>query len=365
MSQQLLRQIALTMLTDVGDITAKKLIAYCGGVEAVFSESVNSLRKIPNISSNVIQSITKQKVFSDAEKEIKFIEKNKITPLFYLDSNYPQRLKACSDGPILLYYKGNANLNAKRTLAIVGTRQASEYGQEICSDIISDFKSTDTLIISGLAYGIDACSHKTAVKYNIPTVGVLGHGLDRIYPSQHKELSAKMIENGGVLTEFRSGVIPDRQNFPMRNRIVAGMTDATLVVESKARGGSLITAYLAFNYNRDVFAIPGRPRDKNAIGCNNLIKNNVAQLVLSSNDIKKALNWNDDETITSVQKQLFVDLDENESKVIDVMSFNEDIQIDKISIDCGLSMSKTAVVLLNLEFKGLVKTLPGKQYRKI
>jgi len=365
MSQLLLHQIALTMLTDVGDLTAKKLIAYCGGVEAVFSESVNSLRKIPNISSKVIQSIKNQKVFSEAEKEINFIEKNNITPLFYLDKSYPQRLKACNDGPILLYSKGNANFNAERSIAIVGTRQASEYGLEICNEIVSDLGGSDTLIVSGLAYGIDACSHRNAVKNSLSTVGVLGHGLDRIYPSQHRELSEQMMHKGGVLTEFRQGVIPDRQNFPMRNRIVAGMTDATLVIESKARGGSLITAYLAFNYNRDVFAIPGRPKDKNAIGCNNLIKNNVAQLVLSSNDIKKALNWDDNESVNSVQKQLFIDLDENEQKVVDVMSFDTDIQIDKISIDCGLSMSKTAVVLLNLEFKGVVKTLPGKQYRKI
>jgi DNA processing protein len=365
MTQQLLQQIALTMLTDVGDLTAKKLIAYCGGVEAVFSESVNSLRKIPNISSKVIQSIKNQKVFAEAEKEIRFIEKNNINPLFYLDNNYPQRLKACSDGPILLYSKGNANLNAKRSIAVVGTRHASEYGQEICNDIISDFIGSEILVVSGLAYGVDACSHRSAIKNNLSTVGVLGHGLDRIYPSQHRDLSEQMLQNGGLLTEFRQGVIPDRQNFPMRNRIVAGMTDATLVVESKARGGSLITAYLAFNYNRDVFAIPGRPKDKNAIGCNNLIRNNVAQLVLSSNDIKKALNWVENETLNSVQKKLFVDLDENEQKVVDVMSFDTDIQIDKISIDCGLSMSKTAVVLLNLEFKGVVRTLPGKQYRKI
>ena len=365
MKQQLLHQIALTMLTDVGDLTAKKLIAYCGGVEAVFSESVNSLRKIPNMSSKVIESIKNQKVFIEAEKEIAFIEKNNITPIFYLDSKYPQRLKACNDGPILLYSKGNANLNAERSIAIVGTRQASEYGQEICNEIISDFKGSDTLIVSGLAYGIDACSHRNAIKSNLSTVGVLGHGLDRIYPSQNRELSEQMIENGGVLTEFRNGVMPDRQNFPMRNRIVAGMTDATIVIESKARGGSLITAYLAFNYNRDVFAIPGRPKDNSSIGCNNLIKNNVAQLVLSSIDIKRALNWEDEELINPVQKQLFVDLDENEQKVVDVMSFYEDTQIDKISIDCGLSMSKTAVILLNLEFKGIVKTLPGKQYRKI
>ena len=194
---------------------------------------------------------------------------------------------------------------------------------------------------------------------------MLGHGLDRIYPAQNRELAAQMLENGGLITEFRKGVIPDRQNFPMRNRIVAGMTDATLVIESKARGGSLITAYLAFNYNRDVFAIPGRPKDNNAIGCNNLIRNNVAQLVLSSSDIKKALNWEDTESVNTVQKQLFVELDENEQKIMDVMSFDKDIQIDVISLESGLTMSKTAVVLLNLEFKGVVKTLPGKQYRKI
>jgi len=365
MKEQLLYQIALTMLPDIGDLTAKKLIAYCGGVEAVFSDSANSLRKIPNISSKVINSIRNQQVFADAEKEMKFIESNHIKPLFYLDKDYPQRLKSCNDGPLLLYYKGKADLNAQKTLAIVGTRQPTEYAQDLCSSIINDLRNSGILIVSGLAYGIDSCAHKASIKNGLDTIGVLGHGMDRIYPAQNNFLANEMMKKGGLLTEFRNGVKPDRQNFPMRNRIVAGMTDATLVIESKARGGSLITAYLAFNYNRDVFAIPGRPSDVNSVGCNNLIKNNVAQLIFSSTDIKKALNWDIDDTISAPQKQLFIELDDTEQKIIDVMSFEDDLSIDVISINSGFPMSKTAVILLNLEFKGLVKTLPGKQYRKI
>lgn len=365
MHKDLQYQIALTLLSEVGDITAKKLISHCGSVEAVFSETSQNLRKIPNISYKVIHSIKNQSVMKDAEKELDFIIKNDITPIFYLDDKYPRRLKHCADSPLLLYFKGNADLNNKQVLSIVGTRQPTHKGIEICEKIVSEFANTNTLIISGLAYGIDICSHKSALKNNLPTVAVLGHGLDRIYPNQNKKYVNEILGNGGILTEFRSGTEPERQNFPQRNRIVAGMSDATLVVESKAKGGSLITAYLAFDYNRDVFAIPGRPSDEFSAGCNLLIKRNIAQLVSDGAEIKDLLNWKEEEPLKSPQRQLFVQLDENENKIVKAMVSRRDYSVDEISIESGLSISKTATVLLSLEFKGLVKTLPGKQYKII
>ncbi len=365
MNSHLHYQIALTLLPDIGAITAKKLVAYCGGVEAIFKESSRSLGKIPGISKRVINSIRNHQEMKLAEQEVEFITKNNIQAIFFLDDNYPNRLKHCADSPLLLYFKGNVNFNAQQVLSVVGTRQASEYGLEICENILSEFSGSDTLIVSGLAYGIDTCSHRAALKYHLPTVGVLGHGLDRIYPQQNKKYADQMQQNGGILTEFRQGTIPDRVNFPQRNRIVAGMADATLVVESKKRGGSLITAHLAFDYNRDVLAIPGRPADTNSIGCNYLIQKNIAQLINSADDIKKLLNWEKETVIGTTQKQLFVDLNDNERIILDNMEINKNNAIDTISIESGLSMSKTAAILLSLEFKGLVKTLPGKRYKLI
>ncbi len=365
MNTKLQHQIALTLIPKVGDIQAKKLIAYCGGVEAIFKESFSNLQKIPQIGNSIIKSIKSADVMKRAEEEMLFIEKHEIKPLFFLDEDYPQRLKHCDDGPILLYYKGNVDLNTAQILSIVGTRQASDHGQEICSEIISQFAGSNTLIVSGLAYGIDSCSHKNALSNGLNTIGVLGHGLDRIYPAENRKYAEKMVNQGGLLTEFTKGTIPDRQNFPMRNRIVAGISDATLVVESKARGGSLITAFLAIDYNRDVFAIPGRPHDENSAGCNMLIKKNVAHLINNAKDIKELMNWeSNNEENKAPQKQLFVELSELEEKVVGKMS-SETISVDQLSIITDLPMSKTTSILLSLEFKGVVKSFPGKQYKLI
>ncbi len=365
MSDCLQQQIALTMLPEIGDLTAKKLIAYCGSVEAVFKENAKALRQIPNLSKAAIDSLRTKSFFKEAEAEVEFIKREGITPLFYLDADYPNRLKHCGDSPILLYHKGKVNYNAKQVLAVVGTRQPTDHGVDACNQIIASFQGTDTLIISGLAYGIDATAHKAAMKHSLATTGVLGHSLDRIYPSSHKNMALQMLQNGSLLTEFKKGTLPDRPNFPMRNRIVAGLADATLVIESKESGGSLITANLAFGYNRDVFAIPGRMDDLFSAGCNRLIQRQVAQLILSAQDIIKAMNWNTQARISAPQKQLFVELTSDEQKVLDLMSFNQEISMDALSVEAELSTSKTSSLLLNLEFKGLVKTLPGKQYRRI
>lgn len=364
MDKDLQYKIALTLIPKIGHLNAKKLIAYCGGVEAVFSESVVNLNKIPNIGRSIINSLKSADVMNRAEMEMKYIEKNGIQTLFYLDEEYPNRLRQCDDGPTLLYYNGNADLNTAQILSIVGTRQASNHGTEICEEIISEFKNTNTLIISGLAYGIDTCAHKNSLKYGLQTVGVLGHGLDKIYPAENRKFADKMIEQGGLLTEFKTGTKPNRENFPMRNRIVAGLSDATLVVESKARGGSLITAFLAIDYNRDVFAIPGRPKDENSAGCNMLIKKNVAHLVNNAKDIKELMNWEENQEKPVAQKQMFVELSNDEEFIMNHLS-DTPTSVDQLSIISKLPMSKTTSLLLALEFKGLVKSLPGKMYKCI
>ena len=268
MKGQLLYHIAITSIPNIGDITAKKLIAYCGSSEQVFCEKKSVLEKIPGIGGiNASKIIShKTEALAIAEEELVFIKKNNIKPLFYLNDNYPKRLLHCEDGPVLLYSKGDVEYNNPKVVSIVGTRKATDYGKEFCDKIVEELASHNPLIVSGLAYGIDVCSHKAALKNNIPTVGVLAHGLDRLYPSQHSSIANKMLENGGLLSDYKSRTNPDRENFPKRNRIVAGLSDLTIVIESSKKGGSLITAYLANDYNRDVFALPGRLNDSQSEG---------------------------------------------------------------------------------------------------
>jgi len=364
MNSQLIYQIALTLVPEIGHISAKKLIQHLGSAEAVFKASKKDLVLIPGIGMRIINSLKSNHVLDKAEKEIRFIEKNKITTLFYQDKDYPNRLKHCVDGPTLLYFKGDVDFNVPKVISIVGTRMPSDYGKSICEKLMKSIAPTGALIISGLAYGIDVCSHQAALDQGLKTVGVLGHGLDRLYPAQNRKVASRMLPMGGLLTEFLSGTEPDRTNFPMRNRIVAGMSDVTIVIESKASGGSLITAKLAFDYNRDVMAFPGRPDDVLARGCNNLIKNNIAQLINNGDDVLKALSWEPiAEKERQIQKSLFVDLSNDEQKIIEVIMDSRDHSIDEISLSSKISISKTASLLLSLEFKGVVKSMPGKRYR--
>lgn len=361
----LLHQIAITLVPEIGNISAKKLIAYCGGVEEVFKTSKKDLGRIPGITSRMIHSILNQDVFTKAEDEIKYIEKNRIKTYFYLDKDYPNRLKNCDDSPIMLYFKGEVEFNIPKTIAIVGTRAPSDYGRSICEKIIHDLSEQNIMVVSGLAFGIDAVAHKAALQNGLQTVGVLGHGLDILYPAENRKLAQQIIEQGGLLTEFLPKTKPDRQNFPMRNRIVAGMVDCVLVVESGQKGGSLITANLAIDYNRDVLAIPGRVNDELSQGCNMLIKNQKAQLVQSAADILYTMGWEERKTKKTPQRQLFVELTENEKHLLSFLSDGELHGIDFLSIDSGFSMSITSATLLGLEFKGIVKSLPGKQYKVI
>ncbi len=364
MNEQLIYQIALTSIPNIGDRTAKKLIAYCGSAKDVFEESKKALEKIPSIGIVNAQKIYsyKNEALNIAEKELTFIDKNKIDAHFYLDDNYPNKLKHCEDGPIVLYTKGKINFNEHKAISIVGTRKATDYGKDFCDQLIKDLKPHYPLIISGLAYGIDVCSHKAALKNNIPTIGVLAHGLDRVYPSQHKSVAAQMLENGGLVTEFKSRTNPDRENFPKRNRIVAGIVDLTVVIESSKKGGSLITAELANNYNRDVFALPGKISDTQSEGCNWLIKTNKAALLQSVKDIEYIMGW---EVRKEEQKQvnLFEILTPEQQAIVEVLNIKGKATVDDIALQTKFPMSKTTSLLLDLEFTGKIKSLPGKVYK--
>lgn len=365
LQSDLLYKIGITLIPGVGDVNAKKLIAYCGGVEAVFLEKQKSLLKIPGIGLTVAESILKSKVLSLAEKEIEFIEQNEIKPLFYLEKDYPERLKHCNDSPLMLYYKGNCDLNASRVLGIVGTRKATEYGKDICHKIVEGLAHLNVIIVSGLAFGIDVQAHKAALQCGLNTIGVLGHGLDMMYPSMHLNISQKMMKQGGLLTDYRSGSKFMPENFPKRNRIVAGMVDAIMVIEAAKRGGALITAEIANSYNRDVFAVPGRVGDIYSEGCINLIKTNKAMIVGSAQDIIYNMGWQEmgNKKAANVQKELFMEFTIEEQKIVDMLNGEGSISVDMICINSGLPVSKTAAVLLNLELKGIIKSLPGKKYQ--
>lgn len=364
MSQQLLHHsIALTLIPGVGDVAAKKLIAYCGSPTAVFKTKKSQLLKIPGLGEATASSILHQKVLKQAEKEVKFIEHHKIEVLYYLADNYPKRLKHCQDAPLLLYHKGTTKFNEGKMLSIVGTRNATEYGKNITRQLIEELKIHQVTIISGLAYGIDICAHKAALQHELKTVAVLAHGLDRLYPPAHKTVADKIIEKGGLLTDFISETNPDRENFPKRNRIVAGLSDATIVVEASNKGGALITAEIANSYNRDVFAVPGRLNDTFSSGCNRLIKTNKAALIESAKDIEYLLGWTAEEKVGPKQQKLFVELSSEEETIVQLLSKHGNLPVDDLTLLSELSMSKVAALLLNLEFNGLVKSLPGKVYQ--
>jgi DNA processing protein len=360
----LLYQIALTLVPNIGDVHAKSLISLYGDAQSVFKakkKELENLEGIGTVRANSIKSFTD---FTSSEAEIKFIEQYKITPLFITDKNYPQRLLNCYDSPLLLFYRGTADLNTSRIISVVGTRSNSDYGKAICEKLIEDLQSENVLIVSGLAYGIDTIAHKAALKNNLSTIGVLAHGLDRIYPPQNKSIAKQMVEQGGLLTEFLNNTNPDKQNFPKRNRIVAGMCDALVVVESGKKGGSLITAELANGYNKDVFAIPGKTTDAKSEGCNYLIKNNKASLITCGDDLLEMMNWKPAiKTTHKKQRELFIEFTPDEKIVVDILQQHDSLQIDELYLKSGLSSSAMAAALLMLEMNSIVTSLPGKLYK--
>lgn len=363
----LLYQIAVTLLPGVGDINARKLVAYTGSPEAVFAEKKAGLMRIPGMGESTANLIVSNRnVLERAAREISFIRKFGIRTLFYTDDDYPERLKQCVDSPVLLYSLGKADLNTNRIISIVGTRRATEYGKEVCRRLVNDLKEQHILVVSGMAYGIDTCAHKAALDEGLLTVGVFAHGLDRVYPPLNSALARRMIEQGGLVTEFMSETNPDRENFPRRNRVIAGLSDATIVIEAGLKGGALITADIANSYNRDVFAVPGRIGDPVSEGCNNLIKTNRAALVQSATDVCYIMGWDKEKPKNQpVQRSLFIALDPDQEAVVAILSEHGDCSIDKICLATGIQTSKIAAALLGLEFEGIVRCLPGKIYRLI
>ncbi|TGD58692.1 DNA-processing protein DprA [Flavobacterium humi] len=357
--------LALQKVDRVGDIIAKKLLNHCGSAEGIFKAKTTQLAAIDGIGKVLLKRLANPDIFSQAEKELRFIRDNNITVSFFREESYPEGLKHCTDSPILLFTSGNINLKQKRIISIVGTRQVTPYGMDFCRKLIADLAPLDPVIVSGFAYGVDILAHQSAMENNLQTIGVLAHGLNQIYPKSHKKYKPQMEGNGGFMTDFWSTSHPDRENFIKRNRIVAGISEATIVIESADKGGSLITANMANDYNRDVFAVPGRTSDKYSQGCNNLIKTQRAHLLTSAADLVYMLNWDMEKKEKQIQKQLFVTLEPEEQLVFDFLQKNGKEQMDLMAVHCGLPVFKLSSLLLNMELKGIIRPLPGKMFEII
>lgn len=363
--QDLFYLLALLKVDGVGDIMAKKMLTHCGNAENVFKTKINQIAAIDGVGSVLLKNLKDNAVFEKANRELEFIQSNDIKVSFFKDEDYPDRLKHCIDSPVLIFSSGNINLKNKKIVSIVGTRQITSYGMEFCRKLIEDIAPLDPVIVSGFAYGVDIVAHQLAMDYDLQTIGVLAHGLNQIYPKSHKKYVAKMEENGGFITEFWSSSNPDKENFVRRNRIVAGMSEATIVIESADRGGSLITANLANDYNRDVFAVPGRVTDKYSQGCNDLIKTQKANVLTSAADLVYILNWDIENKAKPVQKQLFVELEPDEQKIYDFLLKNGKELLDVVALQCDFPIYKISGLLLNMELKGVIRPLPGKLFEAI
>ena len=366
MNHDLLYQLDLTEVPHIGCVHAKILLSEFGSAESIFRTPQHKLERIEGIGEIRARSIKSFHDFTKAEEEINFIEKYKVTPLFLSDKNYPKRLLNCYDSPTLLFYKGEANLNASKIIAVIGTRNHTDYAKQQTEKLINELTDQQVTIVSGMAYGVDALAHKAALKNDLPTIGVLAHGLDQIYPYDHSNLAKDMLKHGGgLLTEFRSETTPDKHNFPTRNRIVAGMSDATIVIETGIRGGSMITAELANGYNKDVFAYPGKVSDSKSAGCNYLIKTNKAILLTDAQELIEMMGWEEvsRKSAARSQKQLFIELTPDEKIIVDLLREIDSLHIDDLNFKSGLSSSAIAAATLNLELQGVLISLPGKLYK--
>ncbi|WP_300596406.1 DNA-processing protein DprA [Niabella sp.] len=363
MEHPLMYRIALTLVPNIGPVIARLLLQHLQP-EEIFTARRAVLEGIEGLGKLRVDSILKFKDFSQAEKELEFIEKHGVQPLFLTDDAYPQRLLNCYDAPVLLYYKGSANLNQSRIVAIVGSRVHTEYGRLACEHLVSELQGSGALVISGLAYGIDSLVHKYSLAASLETVGVLAHGLDKLYPPEHFAMAKEMTGQGGLLTEFVTGTQPDRHHFPSRNRIVAGMSDATVVVETEIKGGSMITAELANGYYKDVFAFPGRTSDKKSSGCNHLIKTNRAQLLTDGEQLLETMGWvATKKPVKKQTKELFIELSAEEQAIVTLLQERQQADIDELHLRSGLSTSRVAVAVLNLEMQNVIQALPGKMYQ--
>ncbi len=360
-----LYRIALKHIPHVGALTARNLISYCGSPENVFRTPVYKLLKVPGVGRTIAANIRDKKVLELAEAELALVVDKEIGMCFFLDDAYPDRLKGIDQSPILLYTKGNMDLNQARTVAIVGTRSPTHYGRIACEMVIEHLRPYNPLIVSGLAYGIDIEAHRRALKCGLPTVAVMGNGFGHIYPSQHRGTANAMLKHGGLISEFSYFTKPDRENFPARNRIVAGLADVVVVIESGASGGSMITAEFANAFNRDVAAIPGRFIDDRSVGCNKLIRQHKAHLIESGDDIVTLMGWEIEKDKPSRQVRLFTDLSDPERLILELLTPSVESGIDQLSNKSKMTASQLATVLLSLELKGVVRAVPGKRYIRI
>jgi DNA processing protein len=369
MEQEVLCRLALIQIPGIGDLFAKLLTEYFKGAKYLFTSSRKELALIPGVGTYLLGNLTstkiKNEVFLRAEQELRFTEKYNIKIILYDQLGYPEKLKGIDDAPFILFYKGTDVLQTTKILSLVGTRKATGYGEDVTRKITEDLKDENILIVSGLAYGIDTFAHKFAIENELPTLGVLAHGLDRIYPHKNKGLAEKMVENGGLLTEFFSGTNPDRENFPKRNRIVAGISDATVVIEATVKGGALITARIANSYSRDVLAVPGRTIDFYSKGCNWIIKNEQAALIESGQDILKALNWTEAPEVfeNKNQLELFLNLSNDEKAILDVLKNNGTANKERLAVQLNQKLSVLSGMLFNMEMNGIIKALPGNNYQ--
>jgi len=362
---ELLSILALQNVPNLGDSSAKKLIRHFGSAEAIFKEKRTSILKIDGIGNIRLEGLFDSGRFTAAEAELNFIQQNKIKYHYFLDPSYPEKLKHCVDGPILLFSRGNINLNKRRILSIVGTRKITSSGIAFCEKLIEDLEAFDPVIVSGFAYGVDITAQRAAVKNGLQTVGCLAHGLNQIYPKTHARYIAQIEENGGFFTDFWSTDAFDRNNFLKRNRIIAGLSEATVVIESADKGGSLVTADIASSYDREVFAVPGRPSDIQSAGCLNLIKSQKAHVLTSVADLIYILNWELNSSGKAIQKQLFIDLESQEQLVYDFLQGQGKQQLDHIALNCKMPTFKAAGILLEMELKGAIRPLPGKLFEVI
>ncbi|SDQ15453.1 DNA-processing protein DprA [Flagellimonas zhangzhouensis] len=364
---EIIAALRLQNIPNIGDVTAKKLISHCGSPTAVFEDKPQHLLKIDGIGRFTINGLFDAIYLEEAKKEYEFILKNDIAFSYFMDETYPSRLKHCVDGPIVLFQRGNMEFEGKKIISVVGTRNITSYGTAFCERFIEEIALLDPIIVSGLAYGVDIAIQKAAMDHGLQTIACLAHGLNQIYPKAHKKYASKLEQNGGFITEFWSTSNPDRENFLKRNRIVAGISEATIVIESAEKGGSLVTADLAHDYNREVFAVPGRATDKWSKGCNDLIKFQKAHLLTSAAELIYLLGWDIEpkKEVPTLQKQLFIELNDTEQSIYSYLQLNGKQLLDTVALECNLPIFKTSSTLLTMEMKGVIRPLPGKMFEAI
>ncbi len=363
---ELIATLRLQNIPNIGDVIAKKLITHCGSPSAVFSDKLQNILKIDGIGSHTIKGLHDREHIEAAESEYQYMQRKGIQYSYFMNADYPRYLKHCIDSPVLLFKRGTIDLKDRKIISVVGTRNITSYGASFCEQFVEDIAPLNPIIVSGFAYGVDICIQRAAVKHGLQTIGCLAHGLNQIYPKVHAKYTPDIEKNGGFLTDFWSNSTPERENFLKRNRIIAGMSEATIVVESAEKGGSLVTADIANSYDRDVFAVPGRAGDKFSLGCNNLIKQQKANMLTSAADLVYLLGWDVAEKKTKpIQKQLFVDLDTTEKSIYAYLQKEGKQVLDSIALECKLPIFKVSSTLLNMEMKGVIRPLPGKLFEAI